>query len=98
LALTSILEGGANVISEALAASVPVVSSRIPGSVGLLGEDYPGYFPVGDTVALAKLLSRAETDSAFYEELRERCERLKYIADPRREIASWKELLEEVAA
>ena len=51
LVLTSELEGGANVVSEALAASVPVLSSHIAGSVGLLGADYPGYFPVGDTAA-----------------------------------------------
>jgi glycosyltransferase involved in cell wall biosynthesis len=46
--LTSKLEGGANVISEAIASSVPLISSLIPGSVGILGADYPGYFPAGD--------------------------------------------------
>jgi glycosyltransferase involved in cell wall biosynthesis len=56
LALTSLQEGGANVVSEALAAGVPIVSSAIPGSIGLLGADYPGYFPVGDTEALATVL------------------------------------------
>ena len=45
LVLTSRLEGGANVISEAIAISIPVISSLIPGSVGILGPDYPGYFP-----------------------------------------------------
>ena len=51
LALTSRLEGGANVVSEAIASGVPVLSSYIAGSVGILGADYPGYFPVGDTDA-----------------------------------------------
>jgi putative glycosyltransferase (TIGR04348 family) len=51
--LSSLSEGGANVISEAVAAGVPVLASRIDGSVGLLGRDYPGYFPVGDTAARA---------------------------------------------
>ena len=69
LALTSELEGGANVISEAIALGVPVVSSRIAGSLGLLGADYSGYFPFGDTQALADLLRRAETDTAFYDAL-----------------------------
>ncbi len=69
LALSSYSEGGANVISEALALQVPIVASRIAGSIGLLGEDYPGYFPVEDTAALAHLLTRAETDTAFYEAL-----------------------------
>ena len=67
LSLTSELEGGANVISEAIALGVPVVSSRIAGSLGLLGTDYPGYFPFGDTQALADLLRRAETDTDFYD-------------------------------
>jgi glycosyltransferase involved in cell wall biosynthesis len=97
LVLTSELEGGANVISEALAASVPVVSSRIAGSVGLLGEDYPGYFPVGDTAALAALLGRAETDADFYRTLRERCARLRPLVDPATERRSWEALLRELA-
>ena len=42
MVLSSVSEGGANVISEAVAASVPVLASRIDGSVGLLGGDYPG--------------------------------------------------------
>ena len=49
MVLTSKMEGGANAISEALAATVPILSSRIGGSIGLLGENYSGYFPVGDT-------------------------------------------------
>jgi hypothetical protein len=32
----------------------------------LLGEAYPGYFPVQDTTALAHLLHQAETDTTFY--------------------------------
>ena len=51
------MEGGANVISESLVARVPVIASEIAGSIGLLGRrDYPGYFPVRDTAALAALL------------------------------------------
>jgi len=45
MVLSSIMEGGANVVSEAVVAGVPVIASDIPGSVGLLGEDYPGYYP-----------------------------------------------------
>lgn len=96
LVLTSTMEGGANVVSEAIAASVPVISSRIPGSVGLLGEDYPGYFPVGDSAALASLLERAETDSSFYRSLKSWCERLAPLVDPARERASWRDLLHEL--
>jgi putative glycosyltransferase (TIGR04348 family) len=97
LALTSQLEGGANAISEALALEVPVVSSYISGSIGLLGADYPGYFPCEDTHALANLLSRVETDPAFYEELRARCERLRELTNPVRERECWQALLAEIS-
>ncbi len=93
LVLSSIMEGGANVISEALAASTPVLSTRIPGSVGLLGEDYPGYFGVGATEELAELIWRAESDSAFYGDLKRRCEERKWLTDPALELESWKTLL-----
>ncbi|MBI5444440.1 MAG: glycosyltransferase, partial [Deltaproteobacteria bacterium] len=56
LVLSSILEGGANVVSEAVVAGVPVLATRIACAVGLLGEDYPGLFPVGDTRRLSELL------------------------------------------
>ena len=59
--LSSRMEGGANVLSEAIVASVPILASRIDGNVGILGEDYPGYFGVGDTKQLAQLMTRAET-------------------------------------
>lgn len=98
LALTSVLEGGANVVSEAIAAGVPVVSTRIPGSVGILGGDYPGYFPVGDTQGLTRLLRRVETDPAFYQELKARCARLRPLVDPARERAAWRTLLAELVA
>lgn len=67
--ISSVMEGGANVICEALAADVPVLASHMPGNVGMLGTDYPGYFPVGDERRLAKLLSMAEHDPDFYAEL-----------------------------
>lgn len=98
LSLTSTAEGGANVVSEALACGVPIVSSAVEGSLGLLGPDYPGYFEVGDTEALAELLGRAETDVAFYGDLRDRCEALRFLVDPERERDAWASLLGEVGA
>jgi putative glycosyltransferase (TIGR04348 family) len=94
--LTSLMEGGANTISEASAVGVPVLASRIPGSVGLLGADYPGYFPVGDTAALAALLTRAETDTKFYKKLEAWCRRLRPLFRPARERESWRRLLREL--
>ncbi len=96
MALTSELEGGANVVSEAIACGVPVVSSRIDGSVGLLGDDYPGYFPVGDTGALTDLLLHCERDGAFYETLRTRCRALADVVAPARERALWEALLAQL--
>ncbi|MCH7948620.1 MAG: TIGR04348 family glycosyltransferase, partial [candidate division Zixibacteria bacterium] len=48
LVLTSKMEGGANVVSEAIVSNVPVISTHISGSIGMLGDEYPGYFPFGD--------------------------------------------------
>lgn len=99
LALTSTAEGGANVVSEALAAGVPIVSSAIPGSFGLLGKAYPGYFPVGDTEALARLLDAAEHDrDGWYAALRRRCGALRDLVDPAGERGAWARLLAELVA
>jgi putative glycosyltransferase (TIGR04348 family) len=95
MVLSSLSEGGANVISEAVAAGVPVLATRIDGSVGLLGRDYPGYFPVGDTAALAQLLTRIETDAAFLKRLNRAIVRRAHLFRPAREKAQWKALLEE---
>jgi putative glycosyltransferase (TIGR04348 family) len=93
LVLSSWMEGGANAISEALAWGVPVIASHIPGSVGLLGFDYPGYFRPGDTRGLAKLLSRAETDRRFYRRLQAHCAKLAPRVRPSRERQAWARLL-----
>ena len=85
LVQSSFIEGGANVVSEALAAGVPVVASDVPGNVGMLREDYPGYYTVGDEAALARLLQRAETDGGFYALLRDRCAARAYLVQPERE-------------
>ena len=96
LALTSVSEGGANAVTEAIAASVPVISTRIEGSLGILGEDHPGYFPVGDARALADLWLRCEADEGFLAELRGRSVGLRPMVDPLREKEAWGALLEEV--
>lgn len=93
--LSSRAEGGANALCEAIACGVPTLASRIPGSVGILGPDYPGYFPVGDTRALARLLWRAETDAEFLRGLRAASERLRPLVRPDREREAWRKLLEE---
>lgn len=79
--LSSKMEGGANVISEALTARVPVIASKISGNIGMLGRSYRGYYPVSDAPALAKLLSNIETKATFLAALRTQCaERRKLIS------------------
>jgi len=96
LALSSKLEGGANVVGEAIVAGTPVVSSRIPGSIGLLGEDYAGYFEVGDTAGLAAMLRRAETDRDYYAQLTQQCKQRAELFAPMREQNAWRDLIAEL--
>jgi putative glycosyltransferase (TIGR04348 family) len=96
-ALSSLSEGGANIVSEAAAARVPILASRIDGTVGLLGRDYPGYFPAGDTAALARLLRRLETDAEFLKRLQSAISRRAHLFRPAREKESWRRLIAEVA-
>jgi putative glycosyltransferase (TIGR04348 family) len=94
--LSSRMEGGANVLSEAIAASVPILASRVDGNIGLLGADYPGYFDVGDTTQLARLLRRAETSPGYLAELKARTRDLAPLFDPAREEQAWSDLIGEL--
>jgi len=96
LCVTSEMEGGANVVSEAIAAGTPVLASRIPALVSILGRDYPGFFPFGDTEALAKLFVRAEAAPGFLADLRRRCLRLRPALSPAKEKAALRQLLAEL--
>lgn len=93
LVVPSLMEGGANVICEAVTASTPVLASAIPGNVGMLGRDYAGYFPPGDEKALAQLMLRAETDDGFYQRLANQCAMRAPLFAPEREAAAVKGLV-----
>ena len=95
MVLTSLAEGGANVVSEALADCIPVISSRIAGSVGILGEEYPGYYEVENEHDLARVLTRVETDPLFLQELKQWCTDLSPIVDPATEQSLWNDLIQE---
>jgi putative glycosyltransferase (TIGR04348 family) len=84
MVISSRMEGGANVVCEALRIGVPVLASRIPGNVGLLGKGYAGYFPVGNDEALARLISRA-SDPVFYSKLKHQVKPLRKMVAPREE-------------
>ena len=43
MVISSKMEGGANVVTEAIAAGTPVIASRIAGNIGMLGLDYAGF-------------------------------------------------------
>jgi putative glycosyltransferase (TIGR04348 family) len=70
LVVSSVMEGGANVIAEAARIGTPVLASRVSGNVGMLGERYPGYYPLADDAALAALITRAADDRPFYRRLK----------------------------
>lgn len=66
------MEGGAHVVIEAVRSGTPVIASRIDGNLGLLGDDWPACFEVGDDAALARLIECARDEPAMLEDLRRR--------------------------
>ena len=96
MVISSRMEGGANVVTEALAARVPIIASRIPGNIGMLGADYAGYYPLGDERALARLLWRAESDPEFYRKLERHCAARRCLVSRKREKQGLKQLLAEL--
>ena len=88
MVISSRMEGGANVVCEALRIGVPVLASRIPGNVGLLGDGYPGYFPLEDERALARLITRAATNAGFYRSLKAYVRKLRPRVAPHAEASA----------
>jgi putative glycosyltransferase (TIGR04348 family) len=85
MVISSRMEGGANVVCEALRIGVPVLASRISGNLGLLGSGYPGYFPLEDDAALARLVNRMASDPAFYAQLKAQLRSLRPMVAPQNE-------------
>ena len=67
------MEGGAQVILEAVQSGTPVLASRISGNVGMLGADYAGYFALGNAAELAALIKRCAADADFLAGLQAQC-------------------------
>jgi len=88
LLVPSRMEGGANVVVEAVTAGTPVLASRISGNLGMLGAAYPGYFGVGDAPALARLLTRAAREPGFLRQLATQCQRRAKLFTPAAEANS----------
>jgi putative glycosyltransferase (TIGR04348 family) len=85
MVISSRMEGGANVVCEALRIGVPVLASHIPGNIGLLGSSYAGYFPLEDEKALARLIARSASDGRFYRRLKIQTAELRPMVSPRAE-------------
>ncbi len=92
MVLASRMEGGANVICEAARIGVPVIASEVSGNIGMLGPQYPAYYPMGDARALAALVERAMGDPRFYQSI------LRHISQRRRLFAPAKEARGVLAA
>lgn len=96
MVISSLMEGGAHVVSEAIALGIAVIASDIDGNRGLLGQDYPGLYPVGDGQALAALLHRAETEPTYVEMLESAVQNRQPLITPARERESISSLLNEL--
>ena len=81
----SVMEGGAHVIMEAVCSGVPVLASHIAGNIGMLGEDYAGFFITSDARELAGLLVRFTDDASFGAQLRMQCAQRAYLFEAARE-------------
>src|SRR5262245_61800476 len=85
MVISSRMEGGANVVCEAIRIGVPVLASTISGNVGLLGEDYAGYFATGDETSLAALIMKVQDKGPLYKTLKAQVAKLRPMVAPRSE-------------
>jgi putative glycosyltransferase (TIGR04348 family) len=69
LVVSSVMEGGANVIAEAARMGTPVLASRVPGNIGMLGAGYPAYFRLHDERSLARLIEKS-LQGEYYRKLK----------------------------
>lgn len=93
---TSLNEGGSSALAEAIVAHKPIVCTRIPGAVGMLGADHPGFFETGDVRGLAELLQRLEEDDEWRATLTARSVVLAPRFALEAETEAWRALLEEL--
>ncbi len=96
MVISSRMEGGANVVSEALANKVPVIASRVSGNIGMLGKDYAGYYELENERSLARLLTRAETDRNYYQKLVSQCRARKALVTYAHERRALQNVLAEI--
>ncbi len=95
LVLTSRQEGGPSVLAEAALLGRPILATRVGGAVGMLGQEHPGLYNVGDSQGLAALLTRLATDTAWVEDMAAHSRALAARFDPLLEQQLWEQLLRE---
>ena len=98
LVVSSVMEGGANVIAEAARIGTPVIASRVPGNIGMLGSRYPGYYPLFDERVLAARIARAASDEVFYKKIKEKLRERRPLFAPSAERAALAAVITEAAA
>lgn len=92
----SLAEGASSAIAEALVQRIPVLATRVAGTLGQLGAAHPGCFEAGDAAALARLLLRLEREPAFEAELLRAGDARAALLTPELEAAGWRALLAEL--
>jgi glycosyltransferase involved in cell wall biosynthesis len=97
MVISSFMEGGAHVVSEAIAIGVPVIASAVSGNIGLLGKGYAGYFPAGDEETLSRLLARVAGDAAWRKRLETAVMSRRRLVDPALERRSIAKLIADLA-
>ena len=93
LVLSSLMEGGASAIAEAVVCGIPVLCTRIPGNIGMLGAGYPGFFSPREHAELREKLRMAENEPRFLELLRQKIDELRPRFSPDTERAAWSDLV-----
>ncbi len=94
----SVVEGGANVIVEAVTSGTWVLASRISGNVGMLGADYPGYFEPRDASGLAGCLVQALEEPSYRRKLAAAGNKRGPLFIPAREALAMRNLVEALLA
>jgi glycosyltransferase involved in cell wall biosynthesis len=87
------LEGGAQVVLEAIRSGTPVLVSAADGNVGMVGNRYPGIFRIGEVGQVVELIQRAATDRAFLRRLASACRSRAWLFDPALERAAVHDLV-----
>jgi putative glycosyltransferase (TIGR04348 family) len=90
------MEGGANVIVEAITAGTAVLASRMSGNVGMLGEHYSGYFEMDDHRGLCDLITNYLRDANFRARLATQCHARRKLFLPETECAALTKIVDSV--